>query len=160
MAKSTATLDTLSVFQSAAIAIYNGTQALSVINTQVETLRKAEIVFGKSKKTCMYRVQFSDAMKAAFVGKSEKTYTNYVTAFVAAVNENIPFSFSHSKGKGKGKKKSEADKTIFPILAKLFSHEGFATLASEIQESYDNDEGSLTDIIKNALLADGYEIKE
>jgi hypothetical protein len=112
MSKATvpATVDTIGVFKSAAAAIYSGTMALSIVNAQVETLRKGKIVFGKSVKSCTYRVQLNDAMQAAFVGKAAKTYSNYVTAFVAAVNEGAEFSFSHSKGKaapkgakGKGK---------------------------------------------------------
>jgi hypothetical protein len=160
MSTSTTTIDTIGVFKSAAAAIYSGTQALAIISTQVETLRTAKVSFGKSVKTCEFRRQLGDAMQAAFTGKKPKTYTNYVTAFIAAVNEGIPFSFSHSKGKGKGKKKSDADKTIFPVLAKLFSHEGFAALMSELQGSYDNDEGSLSDLIRVTLESEGYEIKD
>jgi hypothetical protein len=154
------TIDTIGVFKSAAAAIYSGTQALAIISTQVETLRTAKVSFGKSVKTCEFRRQLGDAMQAAFTGKKPKTYANYVTAFIAAVNEGIPFSFSHSKGKGKGKKKSDADKTIFPVLAKLFSHEGFAALVSDLQTSYENDEGSLSDLIRVTLESEGYEIKE
>ena len=160
MATTQATIDTIGVFKSAAAAIYSGTQALSIIGTQVETLRTAKVSFGKSVKSCEYRRQLGDAMQAAFTGKKPKTYANYVTAFIAAVNEGIPFSFSHSKGKGKGKKKSDADKTIFPVLAKLFSHEGFAALVSDLQASYDNDEGSLSDLIRATLESEGYEIKD
>jgi hypothetical protein len=106
------TLDTIGVFKSTAAAIYSGTQALSIISTQVETLRKGKIVFGKSVKTCEFRRQLGDAMQAAFTGKKPKTYANYVTAFIAAVNQGIPFSFSYSKGaaapsKGKGGKASD-----------------------------------------------------
>jgi hypothetical protein len=155
-----ATIDTIALFKGIAAAHCGGLTALEVIKGHIATLRESGIKMGKSVKTCEYRVHCTDAYVAAFPKTAKKTISNYVTAVVDCVNNGTEFSFSASKGKGKGKKKSEADKTIFPILAKLFSHEGFATLASEIQESYDNDEGSLTDIIKNALLADGYEIKE
>ena len=155
------TIDTIGVFKSAAAAIYSGTQSLSIIGAQVETLRKAKVSFGKSVKTCGYRRQLGDAMAAAFTGKKPKTYANYVTAFIAAVNEGIPFSFSHSKGKGKAKgKPADKDTSIYPVLAKLFSHEGFATLVSDLQSSYDNDEGSLSDLIRVTLESEGYEIKE
>ena len=79
--------------------------ALETINEQAKALKSAGITFGKSVKTCQYRVQLGDAMKAQFKGKAAKTYANYVTGFVAAVNEGVPFSFSSSKGKGKAKGK-------------------------------------------------------
>lgn len=155
------TIDTIGVFKSAAAAIYNGTQALAIIGTQVETLRAAKVSFGKSVKTCEFRRQLGDAMAAAFTGKKPKTYANYVTAFIAAVNEGIPFSFSHSKGKSKAKgKPADKDTSIYPILAKLFSHEGFAQCANTIQGAYENDEGDFGAIIRALLESEGYEIKE
>lgn len=154
-------LDTITIFKSTAAAIYNGLNALETINEHAKALKSAGIVFGKSKKTCQYRVQLGDAMKAQFKGKAEKTYSNYVTGFVAAVNEGVPFSFSHSKGKGKAKGKStEKDTSIFPLLAKLFGHESFKVTMSEIQNAFENDEGDISDIIQSMLEADGYEIKE
>jgi hypothetical protein len=107
MSKATTTIDTLAVFKSSACAIYSGIAALAIIGQQVATLREAGIKFGKSKKSCQYRVQFSDAMKAVFQGKAEKTYANYVTSFVSAVNDGTEFSYSHSKGKAKGSKKGK-----------------------------------------------------
>lgn len=155
------TIDTIATFKTVAGAIFNGTQALAIINHRANELREAGVKFGKSKKTCEYRVQFADAMKAAFQGKAEKTYANYVTAFVACVNDKTEFSFSHSKGKGKAKGKgTDKDETIFPVLAKLFGHPDFATTMASIQAQYDNAEGDLTDLIRSALEADGYEIKD
>ena len=153
-------IDTIALFKGIATAHCGGLTALEVIKGHIATIREGGYTMGKSVKTCQYRVQCTDAYVAAFPKTAKKTIANYVTAVVDCVNNGTEFSFSASKGKGKGKgkKKSETDKTIFPILAKLFSHEGFATLVSEIQASYDNDEGSLSDLIKNALLADGYEI--
>lgn len=125
MATTKATIDTIALFKSAACAIYSGTQALSIVNAQIETLRKGKIVFGPSKKSCQYRVQLGDAMKAAFSGKSEKTYSNYITAFIKAVNEGIPFSLSGSKGKAapgadkeaqKGTEKTGSEKMLGALL--------------------------------------------
>lgn len=158
MATSKASVDTITVFKGIATAHCGGLTALDVIKGHIATLRESGITMGKSVKTCQYRVQCTDAYVSAFPKTAKKTIANYVTAVVDCVNNGTEFSFSASKGKGKGKKKSDADKTIFPILAKLFSHEGFASLVSELQSSYDNDEGSLSDLIKNALMADGYEI--
>ena len=98
-----AAFDTIGAFKSAATSIHAGINALSIVTEKAETLRKAGIKFGKSVKTCKYRVQFADAMAAAFGGKAPKTYANYVTSFVAAVNDGAPFSLSSSKSSTKGK---------------------------------------------------------
>lgn len=161
MASTQATIDTIGIFKGIATAHNSGLSALAVIKGHIETLRKASVTIGASKKTCQFRVQLIDAYKAGFPGKSEKTLMNYVTAVADCVNNGTEFSFSASKGKGaKGKGKGEKDTTIFPILAKLFSHEGFATLMGDLQASYDNDEGSLSDLIRVTLESEGYKIKE
>jgi hypothetical protein len=143
----TTTVDTIGVFKSAAAAIYSGTMALSIVNAQVETLRKGKITFGKSVKSCTYRVQLNDAMQAAFVGKAAKTYSNYVTAFIAAVNEGTEFSFSHSKGKaapgkagakGKGAKGKVAFSDMF---AKPFNHDSgktFKDLCAKVEKEFND----------------------
>jgi len=159
--ETTMTLDTIATFKTVAASIYNGLNALETINEQAKALKGAGITFGKSKKTCQYRVQLGDAMKAQFKGKAEKTYTNYVTGFVAAVNEGVPFSFSHSKGKGKAKGKgTDKDTTIYPLLAKLFGHESFKATMADIQSAFENDEGDLSAIVQSMLEAEGYEITE
>ncbi len=155
------TIDTINSFKSVAAAIFNGLNALETINEQAKVLKAAGVTFGKSKKTCQYRVQLGDAMKAQFKGKAEKTYANYVTGFVAAVNEGVPFSFSSSKGKGKAKGKTgDKDTTIYPLLAKLFGHESFKATMADIQASFENDEGDLSAIIQSMLESEGYEITE
>ena len=159
--ETTMTIDTIATFKTVAAAIYNGANAIETINEQAKALKTGNIVFGKSVKTCQYRVQFKDAMKAQFKGKAEKTYSNYVTGFVAAVNEGVPFSFSSSKGKGKAKGKAgEKDATIFPLLAKLFGHADFETLIMNVQNAFENDEGYMKEIIQSMLEAEGYEITE
>ena len=160
MATTQSTIDTIALFKGIASAHNAGLSALAVIEGHIETLRKGNVTIGASKKTCQYRVQLIDAYKAGFPGKSEKTLANYVTAVADCVNNGTEFSFSASKGKGKAKGNKEKDTTIFPILAKLFSHEGFAALVSDLQGSYDNDEGSLSDLIRVTLESEGYEIKE
>lgn len=157
------TIDTIAIFKSTAAAIYNGLNALETINEQAKALKAGGVTFGKSKKTCQYRVQLGDAMKAQFKGKAEKTYANYVTGFVAAVNEGVPFSFSSSKGKGKAKGKgkgTDKDTTIYPLLAKLFGHESFKATMADIQAAFENDEGDLSAIVQSMLEAEGYEITE
>jgi hypothetical protein len=155
------TIDTINTFKTVAASIYNGVHALETINEQAKALKAGGIVFGKSKKTCQYRVQLGDAMKAQFKGKAEKTYSNYVTGFVAAVNEGVPFSFSSSKGKGKAKGKgTEKDTSIFPLLAKLFGHADFKATMVSIETSFENDEGDISSIIQAMLEFEGYEITE
>lgn len=155
----TSTIDTLALFKGIASAHNSGLTALDVIKGHIETLRKEKITMGKSVKTCKYRVQCTDAYIAAFPKTAKKTIANYVTAVVDSVNNGTEFSFSASKGK-KGKRKSDADTSIYPVLAKLFSHQGFTALMSDLQSSYDNDEGSLSDLIRVTLESEGYEIKD
>ena len=156
------TIDTLAIFKGIATAHASAVSGLDVIKGHIETLKGAKIVFGKSVKTCQYRQQCTDAYVQAFPKLAKKTINNYVTAVVDCVANGTEFSLSHSKGKNKGKAKGDKNKdtTIYPILAKLFSHEGFATLMGELQGSYDNDEGSLSDLIRVTLESEGYEIKE
>ena len=160
MTNSTQTLDTIALFRGVATAIHNGVSAVDVVNGSASVLREAKIVFGKSVKTCQYRLQFADAMKATFKGKAQKTYSNYMTSFVDAVNNGTAFSLSSSKGKSKAKGTTEKDTSIFPLLAKLFSHEDFKTTMADIQASFENDEGDITAIIQSKLEEQGYEIKE
>jgi hypothetical protein len=155
------TIDTINTFKTVSAAIYNGVNALETINEQAKALKAGGIVFGKSVKSCQYRVQFKDAMKAVFKGKAEKTYSNYMTGFVAAVNDGVPFSFSSSKGKGKAKGKStEKDNSIMVLWAKLFSHEDFQGNIMGVQGLYDDDNGDLYAIVRSMLEVEGYEIKE
>ena len=99
----TTTIDTIMVFQGIAIAHNNGLTALEIVKGHIETLRKGNVKFGKSAKTCQYRVQCMDAYVLAFPKTAKKTLANYVTAVVAAVNDGEEFSFSASKGKARGK---------------------------------------------------------
>jgi hypothetical protein len=160
MANTTATIDTLAIFKGIANAHASTLTGLDVIKGHIETLKGAKIVFGKSIKTCQYRVQCTDAYTRAFPKLAKKTINNYVTAVADCVTNGTEFSLSASKGKGKAKGNKEKDSTIYPVLAKLFSHEGFATLVSDLQAGYDNDEGSLSDIVQAILTGEGYEIKD
>lgn len=159
MSKSFNSIDTI---KSAAAAIHAGANALEIISTKVAELREAGVKFGKSKATCSNRAALMDAMAAQFKGKAAKTYANYVTAFVAAVNDNIPFSFSASKGKAKGGAKGDKAAPEFAsFVAKMFSADGFATFAAEIQAAYDDAQAdSIAGCIADYLEKNGYEINE
>ena len=162
MANTANTLDTIALFRGVATAIYNGVSAVDVVNGSASVLREAKIVFGKSVKTCQYRLQFADAMKATFKGKAQKTYSNYMTSFVNAVNTGSAFSLSSSKssakGGSKGKTKTEA---IDKVIARVFSHPEFASWCEKIQASFDDAEAdTLEGCIRSYLEAEGYEITE
>jgi hypothetical protein len=161
MANTANTLDTIALFKGIATAHNAGLSSLDVIKGHIETLRKGEIKMGKSIKTCEYRRQCVDAYAVSFPKTAKKTRDNYVTAVVDSVNNGTEFSFSASKGKAKAKGAStEKDTSIFPLLAKLFSHEDFKTTMADIESAFQNDEGSMYDLIQSALESEGYEIKE
>ena len=155
------TFNSINTIKSAAAAIHAGVTALEVINTKVGELREAGVKFGKSVKTCTNRAALADAMAAAFKGKAAKTYANYVTALVAAVNDNVPFSFSASKGKAKGKGKEKATPEFAALLAKVFGHPEFAEGMSDIQSFYDDAKAdNLAACVRMFLETEGYEITE
>jgi hypothetical protein len=162
MTQSTSTLDTISIFKSVAIAIHNGVSAVDVVNEQAKSLKASGIVFGKSVKTCQHRLNFADAMKAAFKGKAAKTYSNYMTSFVSAVNDGTAFSLSSSKGSAKGGKKGKSKtEAIDKAIAKVFSHAEFKAWCDKIQASYDNAEAdTLEGCVRSYLESEGYEITE
>ena len=126
MTKSTATVstvDTIEVFKSIASMHSVGLNALDIIKGHIETLRKGNVKFGKSKATCQYRIQCLDAYKVAFTKTSAKTLANYVTSVVAAVNDGEEFSFSASKGVaapgkkgGKATEKTSEEKMVAALL--------------------------------------------
>ena len=161
MANAIQTIDTIALFKGIATAHNAGLSSLDIIKGHIETLRKGEIKMGKSVKTCEYRRQCADAYAVSFVKTAKKTRDNYVTAVVDAVNNGTEFSFSASKGKKKASgKPAEKDTTIFPLIAKLFGHEDFKATMGDIQSAFENDEGSMYEIIQSMLEEQGYEIKE
>jgi len=162
MANTAQTLDTIALFRGVATAIYSGVSAVDVVNGSASVLREAKIVFGKSVKTCQYRLQFADAMKATFKGKAQKTYANYMTSFVNAVNTGTAFSLSSSKssakGGSKGKTKTEA---IDKVIARVFSHPEFKAWCEKIESSFQDAEAdTLEGCVRSYLEAEGYEITE
>jgi len=162
MTNSTQTLDTIALFRGVATSIHAGVNAVDIVNGSASVLREAKIVFGKSVKTCQYRLQFADAMKSVFKGKTQKTYANYMTSFVLAVNEGTPFSLSSSKGSAKGGKKGKSKtEAIDKAIAKVFSHPEFKAWCEKIQSSYDDAEAdTLEGCVRSYLEAEGYEITE
>ena len=164
MTNATKALDTIALFRGVATAIYNGISAVDQVNHSAIVLRDAQISFGKSKKTCQYRVQFADAMKVAFKGKAEKTYSNYMTSFVQAVNEGTAFSLSSSKtstkGKGKGTK-SNGTSDVEKMLSALLNVWKLSDVADDLLiqvETAMADGSTLADAIEYVLEANGEEL--
>ena len=157
-----ATIDTIAIFKTVAASIYSGVNSVDIVNEQAKTLKAADVVFGKSVKTCKFRVQFADAMKVAFKGKAAKTYSNYMTSFVVAVNDGKQFSLSSSKSSAKGGAKGKAKtETIDKTIARVFGHPEFAAWCDKIQTSYDDaDADTLGGCIRSYLESEGYEITE
>ena len=161
MANTAQTLDTISIFRGVATSIHAGVNAVDIVNGSASVLREAKIVFGKSVKTCQYRLQFADAMKSVFKGKTAKTYSNYMTSFVLAVNDGTAFSLSSSKGKAKGGKGKSKTEAIDKVIAKVFSHPEFKTWCEKIQSSYDDAEApTIEACVRSYLESEGYEIEE
>ena len=161
MLNTTKTLDTIAIFKSVASFIHSGVNAIDFVNEQAKTLKASNIVFGKSVKTCQYRLQFADAMKSVFKGKTQKTYANYMTSFVMAFNEGTAFSLSSSKGKAKGGKGKTKTEAIDKVIAKVFSHPEFKTWCDKIQASYDDAEApTIEACVRSYLESEGYEITE
>ena len=156
--------DSINTIKSLATAVHAGATALEVINTKVKECRDNGLKFGKSVKTCVNRATLADSMAGLFKGKASKTYANYVTAIVSAVNDNIPFSFSASKGSAKGGKGkgSSNDATIDALIAKAFSHKDFDATIKKIEETYNSktEERTLAQCVEFYLESEVYEIKE
>ena len=83
--KSNVTIDTIALFKDFANGLSLFESGKAKIDNAVAQFRESKLAFGKSVKTCQYRAQCLDAVTIALPGKSKKTYMNYVTAFVDAV---------------------------------------------------------------------------
>jgi hypothetical protein len=130
-------------------------------------LRAKGIVFGKSVKTCTWRMTISDVITTLCKEKTAtKTCMNYVTSFAKSVNDGTPFSLSDSKGTAKGGKgKGTASPEFHALLAKAFSHKEFDAIIKKIQADfivkYDNAENpSFSKLVESYLASEGYEITE
>lgn len=154
--------DSIDAIKSAAQSIHAGASALEIINTKAGELKKHGIKFGKSKATCQHRAALMDSMATYFKGKSSKTYANYVTSFVGAVNDGVPFSFSASKGKAapdadgaqKATPKTDDDKMLGALLNVWKLSEVAENLLIEIESAL-ADGTPLADAIGEVLNAHG-----
>ena len=165
MTNATKTLDFIAIAKSTAAAIHAGITAVDTVNTQAKTLREAGFTFGKSIKTCVYRRNLDDAMCALWKGKAKKTYANYVTSFVKAVNEGTEFSLSDSKGKAKGAKGAKAaDKSADEkMLSALLNVWKLSDVAEDVLIQVETalaDGSSLADALEYVLESNGIELNK
>jgi len=158
--------DSIQTLLSVATSIANTVTGLYCIKFHIETLRENGVKFGKSVKTCQYRRQLADAMRLAFPDKSDKTWANYATSVISAVNDGTEFSLSGSKGtqkaggaiSGTAPKQDRANPAL-DALFKCLKSEGGLDALYMIQEAYDNAEGSLVEIAIDLLKAEGFIIE-
>lgn len=158
--------DAIDAIKSAAQSIHAGASALEIINTKAGELKKNGIKFGKSKATCQHRAALMDSMATYFKGKSSKTYANYVTSFVGAVNDGVPFSFSASKGeaapKADGAKKSSGKTDDEKMLAALLNVWKLSDVAEDLLIELEGalaDGTPLADAIGEVLAAHGVAVE-
>jgi hypothetical protein len=156
--------DSIGTFLSLTKGIAGAVTGLTIVNTCIAQLREAKITFGKSVKTCIYRAQLADAMRLAFPDKSDKTWMNYATSVISAVNDGTEFSLSGSKGTKKSSAvtgtapKQGRENPALDALFKCLKIAGGLDVLYMMQEAYDNAEGSLVEIAIDLLKAEGYEI--
>lgn len=154
--------DAIGAIKSAAQSIHAGASALEIINTKATDLRAHGVKFGKSVKTCAHRLALADSMATYFKGKTAKTYANYVTSFVKAVNDGEAFSFSASKGeaapKADGAKKATPKTDGEKMLAALLNVWKLSEVAEDVLiqvEAALADGTPLADAIGEVLTAQG-----
>jgi hypothetical protein len=158
--------DAIDAIKSAAQSIHAGASALEIINTKAAELKKNGIKFGKSKATCANRLALTDSMAFYFKGKSSKTYANYVTSFVGAVNDGVPFSFSASKGEAApsadGAKKSSGKTDDEKMLGALLNVWKLSEVAENLLIELEGalaDGTPLADAIGEVLAAHGVAVE-
>ena len=158
--------DAIGAIKSAAQSIHAGASALEIINTKASELRTNGVRFGKSVKTCTHRQAMADSMALYFKGKAAKTYANYVTSFVKAVNDGEAFSFSASKGeaapKTDGAKKATPKTDGEKMLAALLNVWKLSDVAEDVLilvEAALADGTPLADAIGEVLTAQGISLE-
>ncbi len=159
--------DAIGAVKSGALAIKSGAEALEIIGSKVAELRANGVTFGKSVKTCQYRRTLADTLGDMLKGKKAKTYANYVTSFVKAVNEGGEFSFSGSKGeaapKAEGAQKSAGKTDAEKMLGALLNVWRLSDVAEDVLiqiESALADGTPLADAIGEVLESHGVALGE
>ena len=131
-------------------------------NVTIAQLHKAKAVIGR-KGSCATATAFYDTLVSG--GLAKGTASNYLSVFKDAVKTGKPVTDWNPNRKGaKGKVKGKAPKQARenPAMDALFkmvkTDEGLDVLAA-IQMAYDDDEGTIIEIVIDMLKAEGFKIE-
>ena len=135
------------------------------INKLIAQLHNAKAKVGTYRKDgtgCAIATAFVDGCVEGGLSQSTAQKT-YLPTFKQAVASGKPvgdWNGQRAKGKkGAGAKASEP-KSLANKLATCYRDADFEGFISDLQESYDNAEGNLIDLIKSYLEAEGIEVKD
>lgn len=130
------------------------------INVDIVALHKAKAKIGTYRKDgtgCAGATAFVDGCVSAGIAQStaQKTYLPTFKAAVASGKPVTEWNSQRAKAKAaKGAAKGEG-KTLAQKLATCYRDEGFAEFCEALETSFDNDEGSLAEIIESYLILNG-----
>ena len=130
------------------------------INKNIAALHGAKAKVGTYKKDgtgCALATAFVDGCVAKGIAQStaQKTYLPTFKAHVASGKPVNEWNMQRAKKKAaKGAAKGEG-KTLAQKLATCYRDEGFAEFCEALETSFDNDEGSLAEIIESYLILNG-----
>lgn len=131
-------------------------------NIKIAQLHKAKAVVGRNGK-CAIATAFYDSLIAGKWAKG--TADNYLSVFRGAVasgkpvtdwNPNRKGAAKGTKGKG-GKGKGKA--ALADLLLKARNHEDWAECCEVIEAEFQDDAGTIAEIVDSWLTAQGVEIK-
>lgn len=131
-----------------------------VMNQNIAALHNAKAKVGTYKKDgsgCALATAFVDGCTNMGITQStaQKTYLPTFKAHVASGKPVTEWNLQRAKKKAaKGAAKGEG-KTLAQKLATCYRDEGFAEFCEALETSYENDEGSLAEIIESYLILNG-----
>lgn len=163
----TSTLDLVSLAKQVGVSIghanelENKAAALKdTANKNIAALHNAKAKVGTYKKDgtgCALATAFVDGCVSAGISQStaQKTYLPTFKAHVASGKPVTEWNLQRAKKKAaKGAAKGEG-KTLAQKLATCYRDEGFAEFCEALETSFDNDEGSIAEIIESYLILNG-----
>ena len=134
-------------------------------NVTIAQLHKAKAVIGRNG-TCASATAFHDTLTSG--GWAKGTANNYLSVFRHAVKTGKPVSDWNAnrdgkgvKGKavkGKAPKQSRENPAMDALFKMIKTDEGLDVLAA-IQMAYDDDEGTIIEIVIDMLKAEGFKIE-
>lgn len=163
----TSTLDLVSLARGVGEALGEANEAENraaslkdAANKNIAALHNAKAKVGTYKKDgsgCALATAFVDGCVAKGIAQStaQKTYLPTFKAHVASGKPVNEWNLQRAKKKAaKGAAKGEG-KTLAQKLATCYRDEGFAEFCEALETSYENDEGSLAEIIESYLILNG-----